>query len=213
MDLSIYCSKTYGTLVILLKTFFSCLSSSQRSTHCKELGKRSVSLSLQHKWTDIFGVRTRVWLCVTMITNRRQQPQRMMLPLFLFSITVMLQQLQGLYSFQDVSTRIPSRRHPIILTILSSSSKTNNQSYVLTRGDGSTGGGGRPMPSSVSSTTKSNTKEDVDEDVILRRPKVGAEMPHGRPSWFKVPAPSQGINSRSLRMMQIMNMMDPFRCR
>jgi hypothetical protein len=49
--------------------------------------------------------------------------------------------------------------------------------YVVARGDGSTGGGGLPMPK---------------EEDGLKRPKVGAEMPHGRPSWFKVPAPSQG---------------------
>lgn len=29
-------------------------------------------------------------------------------------------------------------------------------------------------------------------DGELKRPKVGAEMPVGRPSWFHVPAPSQG---------------------
>jgi hypothetical protein len=36
-------------------------------------------------------------------------------------------------------------------------------------------------------------KNIVEDDVgKLKRPKVGAEMPHGRPSWFRVPAPSQG---------------------
>ena len=30
----------------------------------------------------------------------------------------------------------------------------------------------------------------------LKRPKVGAEMPMGRPSWFRVPAPSQAEDSR-----------------
>jgi hypothetical protein len=53
--------------------------------------------------------------------------------------------------------------------------------YVVRRGDGSTGGGGLPMPRS----------DDNMEDG-RSRPKVGAEMPKGRPSWFKVPAPSQG---------------------
>ena len=38
--------------------------------------------------------------------------------------------------------------------------------YVIARGDGSTGGGGLPMPNS-------------DEDDGLTRPKVGAEMPEG----------------------------------
>jgi hypothetical protein len=47
--------------------------------------------------------------------------------------------------------------------------------YAISRGDGSTGGGGVAMRQ--------------DERV---RPKVGADMPKGRPSWFHVPAPSQG---------------------
>lgn len=38
--------------------------------------------------------------------------------------------------------------------------------YVVARGDGSTGGGGLPMPKSI-------------EDDGLKRPKVGAEMPNG----------------------------------
>jgi hypothetical protein len=33
------------------------------------------------------------------------------------------------------------------------------------------------------------------EEAELRRPKVGAEMPVGRPSWFHVPAPSQGASA------------------
>ena len=53
-------------------------------------------------------------------------------------------------------------------------------SYVVSRGDGSTGGGGLAMP------------HETEDESGLRRPKVGAEMPKGRPSWFKVPAPSQG---------------------
>jgi hypothetical protein len=51
--------------------------------------------------------------------------------------------------------------------------------YAVARGDGSTGGGGLTMPR-------------TEDDTELRRPKVGAEMPLGRPSWFRVPAPSQG---------------------
>ena len=38
--------------------------------------------------------------------------------------------------------------------------------YIIARGDGSTGGGGLPMPKS-------------EEDDGLKRPKVGAEMPNG----------------------------------
>jgi hypothetical protein len=53
--------------------------------------------------------------------------------------------------------------------------------YAVARGDGSTGGGGLAMP-----------KVTAEEDQGLRRPKVGAEMPVGRPSWFRVPGPSQG---------------------
>lgn len=75
--------------------------------------------------------------------------------------------------------------------------------YSVSRGDGSTGGGGRPMPNqqknqnasveqTEQTTTQSSTDETGDVDEELKRPKVGAEMPHGRPSWFRVPAPSQG---------------------
>jgi hypothetical protein len=59
--------------------------------------------------------------------------------------------------------------------------------YVITRGDGSTGGGGLPMPKALSSDD-----DQDDRNELLRRPKVGAPMPQGRPSWFHVPAPSQG---------------------
>jgi N-terminal domain of lipoyl synthase of Radical_SAM family len=59
--------------------------------------------------------------------------------------------------------------------------------YVVRRGDGMTGGGG-----SIDKTTV--THDGLDD--ALRRPKVGADMPQGRPSWFKVPAPSQASDSR-----------------
>jgi hypothetical protein len=62
--------------------------------------------------------------------------------------------------------------------------------YVKTRGDGSVGGGGVPMPKDAPSSSSS-----------LRRPKVGAEMPDGRPSWFRVPGPSS--QSPSSRYMQV----------
>lgn len=66
--------------------------------------------------------------------------------------------------------------------------------YVISRGDGSTGGGGLPMPHQHSrGNTEDPTATERDDD-DYRRPKVGAEMPKGRPSWFKVPAPSQGKN-------------------
>lgn len=89
--------------------------------------------------------------------------------------------------------------------------------YVIARGDGSTGGGGLPMPNSSKSRGKSSlvvsregvvVEDDNDDehyndqegddgdDQQLRRPKVGAPMPNGRPSWFRVPAPSQSSTSR-----------------
>lgn len=69
--------------------------------------------------------------------------------------------------------------------------------YVISRGDGSTGGGGLPMPNGWSS-------DDNDKNE-LRRPKVGAPMPQGRPSWFHVPAPSQGKQEqKSRRFMSLL---------
>jgi lipoic acid synthetase len=75
--------------------------------------------------------------------------------------------------------------------------------YVVARGDGMTGGGGLPMPKSKSKTSDKGgdasqaTKiDDSSEDDGLVRPKVGAEMPQGRPAWFRVPAPSQAKDSR-----------------
>jgi hypothetical protein len=72
--------------------------------------------------------------------------------------------------------------------------------YSISRGDGSTGGGGRAMPNKKnqnaaveqSAVEEGNEEDELNEE--LKRPKVGAEMPHGRPSWFRVPAPSQGTS-------------------
>jgi len=66
------------------------------------------------------------------------------------------------------------------INALSSTMQNKGVPYVAARGDGSKGGGGLPMPHSS------------DDEDSLKRPKVGAEMPHGRPSWFRVPAPSTG---------------------
>jgi len=66
--------------------------------------------------------------------------------------------------------------------------------YIVSRGDGSTGGGGLPMPNN--SKNKIYLDEEDTSSDGLRRPKVGAEMPNGRPSWFRVPAPSQAKDSR-----------------
>jgi lipoic acid synthetase len=65
--------------------------------------------------------------------------------------------------------------------------------YAVARGDGSTGGGGLPMP--LRHAADKDDIEAIPIDPSLKRPKVGAEMPKGRPSWFKVPAPSQGTQS------------------
>ena len=103
-------------------------------------------------------------------------------------------------------------------TTSSSSTRTNNSNeeegnknmeqegevvpYIIARGDGTTGGGGLPMPDTLRKKKNqeiqniNDNDEDDDDDDGLRRPKVGAEMPLGRPSWFRVPAPSQAVESR-----------------
>lgn len=71
--------------------------------------------------------------------------------------------------------------------------------YIIARGDGTTGGGGLPMPDQLRKKKNDSltlTDDDDEDDDGLRRPKVGAEMPQGRPSWFRVPAPSQAVESR-----------------
>lgn len=104
----------------------------------------------------------------------------------------------------------------------------DNQSYAALRGDGSTGGGGVAMPRSKGShidvglpmalhEITSDSKEKQ-QDGLLRRPKVGAEMPKGRPSWFRVPAPSQAENSRfqdvqnSLRSLDLHTVCEEAQC-
>ena len=72
-------------------------------------------------------------------------------------------------------------------------SSTEDKPYVIARGDGSSGGGGVPMKKSMQNI---QSEENTDEDDGLVRPKVGAPMPQGRPSWFHVPAPSQSEASR-----------------
>jgi lipoic acid synthetase len=67
--------------------------------------------------------------------------------------------------------------------------------YIVSRGDGSVGGGGLPMPKAKAKNKKSREEDNDDLDSLVR-PKVGAEMPKGRPSWFRVPAPSQAKDSR-----------------
>jgi hypothetical protein len=95
------------------------------------------------------------------------------------------------------ATQRPNALSTAMLRLYSS----KRDSYVLQRGDGSTGGGGVPIPSSTE-----------------RRPKVGADMPQGRPSWFKVPAPSQAKDSRyqqvkdSLRNLQLHTVCEEAQC-
>jgi N-terminal domain of lipoyl synthase of Radical_SAM family len=118
--------------------------------------------------------------------------------------------------------------YPLYMTDIDTTtiSSSSSSSYISTRGDGSTGGGGVPMPQR--STTEPSvigvdTHDDDDETSIalnsLRRPKVGAEMPMGRPSWFKVPAPStQSSTSRyntvkeSLRNLQLHTVCEEAQC-
>ena len=87
--------------------------------------------------------------------------------------------------FQLSSSRTSTMTNRRIRSSLSVASQDTTETiteeipYLIARGDGSTGGGGLPMPRS-------------EDESQLKRPKVGAEMPNGRPSWFHVPAPSQG---------------------
>jgi len=79
------------------------------------------------------------------------------------------------------------------------SSSAESEKYVIARGDGSSGGGGVPMKKSAQQRQLQQLEEEEserEEDDGLVRPKVGAPMPHGRPSWFHVPAPSADEKSR-----------------
>ena len=103
----------------------------------------------------------------------------------------------------------------------------DKKTYATLRGDGSTGGGGVAMPRSKRPHTDvgspmelfdiNSTSKEKQED-LLRRPKVGAEMPKGRPAWFRVPAPSQAENSRfhdvqsSLRSLDLHTVCEEAQC-
>ena len=71
------------------------------------------------------------------------------------------------------------------------------KTYVIARGDGSSGGGGVPMKKTPIQRQqgKQQKAEEVDVEGLVR-PKVGAPMPNGRPSWFRVPSPSADKQSR-----------------
>lgn len=104
-------------------------------------------------------------------------------------------------------------------------SSSDEEKYVIARGDGSTGGGGIPMKkkqqqqqqaqSVEASTSKVDSEEEEDG---LVRPKVGAPMPLGRPSWFHVPAPSADEKSRyaevkdSLKDLQLNTVCEEAQC-
>jgi hypothetical protein len=81
-------------------------------------------------------------------------------------------------------------------TDITTETTTPKVPYSVSRGDGSTGGGGRSMPNKKNQNAgvEQSTVEEDELNEELKRPKVGAEMPHGRPSWFRVPAPSQGTS-------------------
>ena len=124
---------------------------------------------------------------------------------FITFVTTTLSCCDSFTMNNNVKPSISSSSSSLLLSSSSSSSSTSEETtlsenlpYIIARGDGTTGGGGLPMPN------KKKTKKDVNEIIDdtsndnneLRRPKVGAEMPIGRPSWFRVPAPSQSSQSR-----------------
>ena len=113
-------------------------------------------------------------------------------------------------SNSNSAIRIPHRTRSALLstteptTQSSAADVSGSEKYVIARGDGSSGGGGVPMKKKSADTQQqqqqqldlndaTNTIEENDE---LVRPKVGAPMPKGRPSWFHVPAPSAAEKSR-----------------
>jgi len=136
---------------------------------------------------------------------------------------------QGWTTTTTTTTTIPSAlrtTRSVRATLSLNASKataeeTTTSSYEVRRGDGSTGGGGVAMPGSYSNR---NVKDDVNDDSNnnnhhddfemksgnndgddLVRPKVGAEMPVGRPNWFKVPAPSQRSDSRYQKVKETLS--------
>lgn len=109
--------------------------------------------------------------------------------LLCYATIMALMKLPEGFQPQRWTSSIPSSTTELLVASRESTEATSKTTmdkavpYVISRGDGTSGGGGLPMPKSTS-------------DDELRRPKVGADMPVGRPSWFKVPAPSQQQESR-----------------
>lgn len=103
-------------------------------------------------------------------------------------VSFLLCQLQDSVSWQPANSLLCRQRQRLLvvsgdLNEVDTQENEDKVPYVVARGDGSTGGGGLPMPR-------------MDEESGLTRPKVGAEMPEGRPSWFRVPGPSLAPDSR-----------------
>lgn len=74
--------------------------------------------------------------------------------------------------------------------------------YAIARGDGTQGGGGVAMPKQLVH------EDDEQGQQQQRRPKVGAEMPKGRPDWFRVPAPSMAKDSRYTEVKESLRNLD-----
>jgi hypothetical protein len=116
--------------------------------------------------------------------------------LALVAVFATLQMSQGFQLMPGTNNALVRRNNECITRRSVTSQDTTDTTtqkipYSISRGDGSTGGGGRPMPNQNAAAELSTVEQDDEE---LKRPKVGAEMPHGRPSWFRVPAPSQGTS-------------------
>ncbi|KAL3756276.1 hypothetical protein ACHAWU_007227 [Discostella pseudostelligera] len=104
-------------------------------------------------------------------------------------------------------TFLSNKSAPLFSTLEEKTTQQQEQSpenYVTARGDGSSGGGGVPMkkstrqsqePTSITTVSESDVNDNDNDDQLVR-PKVGAPMPIGRPSWFRVPAPSESDKSR-----------------
>jgi len=165
------------------------------------------------KMTPFCERRTKSLLHSTSSTDEQQQQKDL----------VVNNDLTTTYPYDDTTRDLEDEiaqallaNNPTTTTTTTSSIQTENLPYVVVRGDGSTGGGGLPMPKNFNQSKASKTKATIHipppvktntntviEDIIQqevdeekRRPKVGAEMPLGRPSWFRVPAPSQAVESR-----------------
>jgi N-terminal domain of lipoyl synthase of Radical_SAM family len=92
--------------------------------------------------------------------------------------------------------------------------------YAIARGDGTQGGGGVAMPKQLvqQHDDDNDNNEQQQQQQQLKRPKVGAAMPVGRPDWFRVPAPSMAQDSRyttvkdSLRNLDLHTVCEEAQC-